>query len=58
VLFNKENPYCLVYDGLMKKGIILNKQRKLLGYENCLRVIVAPRPLMDRFLDALKEVAV
>jgi len=28
---------------------------KVLGRENCLRVTVAPRPMMDRFIEALKE---
>ncbi len=56
VLFNTEKPYSQVYDGLMNRGIILSKQGKILRKENCLRVTVAPRPLMDRFIDALKEV--
>jgi len=29
---------------------------QVLGYKNCLRVTVAPQPMMDGFLEVLKEV--
>jgi len=55
VLFNTEKPYNEVYEELQSKGIILSKQGKVLDKENCLRVTIAPKPMLERLLKALKE---
>ena len=55
VLFNTEKPYNEVYDNLLSRGIILSKQGKVLDKENCLRVTIAPKPMLERLLEALKE---
>ena len=55
VLFNTEKPYNYVYDKLLSRGIILSKQGKVLDKENCLRVTIAPKPMLERLLKALKE---
>jgi len=56
VLFNTEKPYNKVYEGLQDWGILIRVFGKVLGKENCLRVTVTPRPMMDRFIEALREV--
>lgn len=55
VLFKTEKPYNEVYDQLLSRGIILSKQGKVLDKENCLRVTIAPKPMLERLLEALKE---
>jgi histidinol-phosphate aminotransferase len=55
VLFNTEKPYTEVYEGLKERGVLVRVLGKILDKENCLRVTVAPKPLMDRFIEALKE---
>ncbi len=39
----------------MSRGVIISKQGNILGNMNCLRVTVAPRALLWRFIEALKE---
>lgn len=56
VLFNTIKPYTEVYEGLKEQGILIRSFGKVLDKENCLRVTVAPKPMMDRFIEALKEV--
>jgi histidinol-phosphate aminotransferase len=56
VLFNTEECYQDLYEKLLEKGVILRKIGKVPGYENCLRVTVAPRRIMMVFINALKEV--
>ena len=55
ILFNTEKPYTEVYEALMSQGVIISKQGNILGNMNCLRVTVAPRALLWRFKEALKE---
>ncbi len=55
VLFETEKPYKEVNKGLQERGILVRGFGKILGRENCMRVTVAPRPLMERFIEALKE---
>ena len=55
VLFNTEKPYNEVYGDLLSRGIILSKQGRVLDKENCLRVTIAPKPKLERLLEALKE---
>jgi len=56
VLFQVQKNSEKVYQALLKKGVIVRNIGRVLKFENCLRVTVAPSPLMDGFLDALKEV--
>jgi histidinol-phosphate aminotransferase len=55
VLFNTTKPYNEVYEGLKERGILIRVFGGVLDKENCLRVTVAPEPMMDRFIEALKE---
>ncbi len=57
ILFNTEKPYLEVYEGLKERGVLVRAFGDVLGKENCLRVTVAPKPMMDRFIEALKEAA-
>jgi histidinol-phosphate aminotransferase len=56
VLFNTDMPYEEVYSKLLENGIIVRKIGEVPGHDNCLRVTVAPREIMARFLTALREV--
>jgi len=56
VLFQVDEPSDLIYKRLLEKGIIIRKIGRVLSYENCLRVTVAPPSIMDRFLISLQEV--
>jgi len=56
VLFQVQKNSEKVYQALLKKGVIIRNIGRVLKFENCLRVTVAPSPLMEGFLDALKEV--
>ena len=56
VLLNTEKPYSEVYEGLQDRGILIRAFGKVLDKDNCLRVTVAPRPMMDRFIEALREI--
>jgi histidinol-phosphate aminotransferase len=56
VLFNTIMPYKEVYTGLLRKGIIVRKIGSILDKENCLRVTVAPRPILEKFIEKLKEI--
>jgi len=55
VLFSTRKPYREVYAELQALGILVRAFGKVLDVENCLRVTVAPRPMMDRFVEALRE---
>lgn len=55
VLFNTRKPYSEVNEGLQDQGVLIRAFGQVLGRENCLRVTVAPRPMMDKFIEALKE---
>jgi histidinol-phosphate aminotransferase len=56
VLFQTIKNSDAVCEELSSKGVIVRNIGQVLGYRNCLRVTVAPQPMMDRFLNALKEV--
>jgi histidinol-phosphate aminotransferase len=56
LLFSTGKPSDEVYSGLLSRGVMVRRFGKLLNEENCLRVTVAPRKMMDRFLEALREV--
>jgi len=55
ILFKTEKPYEEIYDALISNGIIVSKQIEIVGKESFLRVTVAPKPMLKRFLNALKE---
>jgi len=55
VLFNTEKPYMEVYDGLTRHGVLVRSIGKVPGYNNCLRVTVAPTREATEFLRALEE---
>ena len=50
-----DKPVEKVYLSLLSKGIIVRKIGSILGRENCLRVTVAPKPMLKRFLSALEK---
>lgn len=54
ILFKTNKPYEDVYMALLRSGIFVRKIGNVLGRENCLRVTVAPRPMLERFLTALE----
>ena len=56
VLFDTEKPYKEVYDGLKRHGVLVRSIGKVLEYDGCLRVTVAPREEATEFLVALREV--
>lgn len=56
VLFQVDESSDIIYERLLEKGIIIRKIGRVLNYENCLRVTVAPPLITDRFLAALREV--
>ncbi len=56
VLFQTVKGSETVYKKLLDKGVIVRNIGQVLSSKNCLRVTVAPQPMMDRFLKALKEV--
>jgi histidinol-phosphate aminotransferase len=55
VLFNIEKPYRVVYETLKNNGVLVRTIGRVLDKENYLRVTVAPRPILKRFIGALEE---
>ena len=56
VLFQVDEDSSIVYRRLLERGIIIRDIGRVLNYENCLRVTVAPPEMMGRFLMCLQEV--
>jgi len=56
VLFQVDRSSEQVYRQLLDKGVIVRNIGRVLRYENCLRVTVAPSSMMEKFLTALEEV--
>jgi histidinol-phosphate aminotransferase len=56
VLYQTEKSSDKVFQELLKRGIIVRKIGRVLHLENCLRVTVAPPPMIDYFLSSLREV--
>lgn len=56
VLFSLPLNYHEVYDELLNRGIIIRKIGSIPGARNCLRVSVAPKDKLKKFLDALRKV--
>lgn len=56
VLFQVNRDSKTVYRSLLSRGIIVREVGRILKFENCLRVTVAPRYMMERFISELAEV--
>ena len=56
VLFNISKSSKKVYEEVLNRGIIVRNIGSILGFQNCLRVTVAPQPMMERFLSELEQV--
>jgi len=56
VLLEVEKNSDEVYKMLLKKGIIVRNIGCILNLKNCLRVTVAPSPMIERFLTAFRDV--
>jgi len=56
VLFQVNRNSLSVYRNLLSRGIIVRNIGRVLEFNNCLRVTVAPAPLINRFLGELREV--
>jgi len=56
VLFQVDESSDVIYNKLLEKGVIIRNIGRVLNYENCLRVTVAPPSIADRFLKSLQEV--
>lgn len=55
VLFQVNRDSKAVYEALLRRGIIIREIGQVLDFKNCLRVTVAPREMMVRFMDGLRE---
>ena len=56
VLFQVDESSSTIYERLLERGVIIRNIGRVVRWENCLRVTVAPPRLMERFLDSLREV--
>jgi len=56
VLFQVDESSDVIYKRLLERGIIVRNIGRVLNYDNCLRVTVAPPSMTDRFLTSLQEV--
>jgi len=56
VLFQVNRDSKMVYRSLLDRGIIIRNIGRVLKFDNCLRVTVAPRSMMERFIMELREV--
>jgi histidinol-phosphate aminotransferase len=56
VLFQVDRSSRIIYERLLEKGVIIRNIGRVVNRENCLRVTVAPSPMMERFLESLREV--
>ena len=56
VLFQVNKDSTTVYKKLLNRGVIVRNIGHVLKFENCLRVTVAPTPIMERFIRELEAV--
>ncbi len=56
VLASLETDYEKAYQKLLDRDILIRKVGSVPGYDNCIRVSLAPRELLEKFLRGLKEV--
>ena len=55
VLFQVNRSSKSIYRKLLERGVIIRNIGRVLEYENCLRVTVAPAQMINRFLSILRE---
>jgi len=56
VLFKAGRSSDDLHKALLERGVIVKNLGRVLDFTNCMRVTVAPSPLSERFLQALREV--
>jgi len=56
VLMNTKLPADMVYEKLLKRGVMLKKWGKLLQYENCFRVTVGLPEFNAKLIESLKQI--
>jgi histidinol-phosphate aminotransferase len=56
VLMNTKLPADIVYEKLLKRGVLLKKWGKLLQYENCFRVTVGLPEFNAKLIESLKQI--
>ena len=56
VLFRAGRSSDDLHKALLERGVMVKNLGRVLDFTNCLRVTVAPSPLSERFLQALREV--
>ncbi|MEM2559942.1 MAG: histidinol-phosphate transaminase [Candidatus Bathyarchaeia archaeon] len=56
VLFQVNRDSMSVYKSLLERGIIIRNIGRVLKFNNCLRVTVAPSHMIGRFINGLREV--
>jgi histidinol-phosphate aminotransferase len=56
VLMNTKLPADVVYEELLKRGVMLKKWGKLLQYENCFRVTVGLPEFNAKLIESLKQI--
>lgn len=56
VLASLEIDFENAYQRLLERDILIRKVGSVPGYDNCIRVSLAPREVLEKFLNALKEV--
>ncbi|MEM1550882.1 MAG: histidinol-phosphate transaminase [Candidatus Bathyarchaeia archaeon] len=56
VLFQVNRDSQIIYKSLLSRGIIIRNIGRVLKFNSCLRVTVAPRHVMERFVKELMEV--
>ncbi|MCL1978396.1 MAG: histidinol-phosphate transaminase [Candidatus Bathyarchaeota archaeon] len=57
VLLNTKLPADLMYEKLLKRGVMLKKWGKLLQYENCFRVTVGLPEINAKLIESLKQIS-
>ena len=55
-LMNTTEPADVVYEKLLKRGVMLKKWGKLLQYDNCFRVTVGLPEMNAKLIQALKQI--
>ncbi len=56
VLIRAERDSKLIYESLLKRGVIIRNIGRVLHFENCLRVTVPPEEMMDRLIMEMENV--